>query len=141
MALDGAGLAKALAPAFAAGFAVQRITEILDPLLAAVSGDDVKRKGFFTALVTFVIGYSAAWALDIRVVEHIATHSPWTKTNYEIDKLVAGLIISAGTEGVNSVLKFVGYAKEKQKAEAAEKKETAGAKLESVNRGPNEPKP
>jgi len=47
-----------------------------------------------------------------------------------IDGVVTGLIISAGTEGFNSIMKFLGYAKEEKKGDAAVKNQaaaTAGA--------------
>jgi hypothetical protein len=36
-----------------------------------------------------------------------------------LDVFVTALILSAGTEGFNSIMKFLGYAKEGKKAEAA----------------------
>ena len=37
------------------------------------------------------------------------------------DELTTGLIISGGTQGINSIVKFLGYAKEGKKADAAAK--------------------
>jgi hypothetical protein len=50
---------------------------------------------------------------------------------------VTVLVISAGTEGVNSILKFLGYAKEDKKAQAAGKvAETPAAAVQAINPGP-----
>jgi hypothetical protein len=38
-----------------------------------------------------------------------------------VDVIVTALIVSAGTEGFNSIMKFLGYAKEDKKADTVEK--------------------
>ena len=53
------------------------------------------------------------------------------------DILVTALFVSAGTEGINSLLKFAGYKKEAAKADAAQKKDaTSVAALRKVNAQP-----
>jgi hypothetical protein len=42
-----------------------------------------------------------------------------------VDVIVTALVLSAGTEGFNSILKFLGYAKEDKKAQAVESLKTA----------------
>jgi hypothetical protein len=41
-----------------------------------------------------------------------------------LDVLISALVLSAGTEGVNSILKFFKYSKEDKKATAASKEPT-----------------
>jgi hypothetical protein len=68
-----------------------------------------------------------SWLGGLRVLEPLGatTSATW-------DALVTGLIVSAGTEGFNAIMKFLGYSKEKQKADAAEKQKTAGAEALSL---------
>jgi hypothetical protein len=110
-------LIVALGPAFAAGFAVQQLLEILDPLT-----DEIKEhKKLVLGIASLVIGLAVAFGAELRVLK------PLGVANADfVDVIVTGLIISAGTEGFNSIMKFLGYTKEKKKAEAGEKKETAG---------------
>lgn len=55
-----------------------------------------------------------------------------------VDVIATALVISAGTEGVNSVLKFLGYAKESEKAEAATKVAAAPATaIQAMDSGSN----
>ena len=56
--MDTISLIKALAPAFAAGFAVQRLLEILDPLVERVTGSE--RKKVFLGLTSLVVGLGFA---------------------------------------------------------------------------------
>ena len=50
-----------------------------------------------------------------------------------VDAVATGFIISAGTEGANSILKFLGYAKDSQKGVAAQKLSAAADSLNLVN--------
>jgi len=43
-----------------------------------------------------------------------------------IDTVLAGLVVSGGTERFNSIVKFLGYAKENKKAAAATSGNAAG---------------
>lgn len=99
----------ALGPAFAAGLAVQQFLEFASPLI-----DKLKRdKKFVMSLASLMIGLVLAFGAGLRVLE------PFGLTHAGIfDPLVTGLIISAGTEGMNSVLKFLGYAKSRKKGDA-----------------------
>jgi len=50
---------------------------------------------------------------------------------------VSALIISTGTEGINSIVKFMGYAKDQKKAAAGQSETSVGAAaLSAVNREP-----
>jgi len=111
-------LVLALAPAFAAGFALQQLLELLDSFFAKIK--DPADKKLLMSVVSLVVGLILAFAAGLRVLQ------PLGVTQADIlDGIVTGLIISAGTEGFNSILKFLGYAKEERKAESATKKKHA----------------
>lgn len=108
-------LALALGPAFAAGFAVQRILEILDPLMDKVSFIKDNKK-MVLAIVSLIIGFALAIGAGLRVLRPLGV----TSTDF-LDIVITALIVSAGTEGFNSIMKFLGYAKEGKKADTAGK--------------------
>jgi hypothetical protein len=110
-------LVLALGPAFAAGLAVQRLLEILDPFLEKLLGDNKKA---ILGVIALLVGIALAAGTGMRVLEPLGISVVGAA-----DILVTGLIISAGTEGFNSLLKFLGYAKENKKAEAATKQAEA----------------
>lgn len=118
--MESLSLIKALGPAFAAGFAVQRLLEILDPLV-----EKAKNKKAILGVASLIAGLILAFAGKLRVLLPLGTD-----IGAVLDYLVTGLVISAGTEGINSVLKFLTYKKEEKKAEAATEKTQA---LRSVN--------
>jgi hypothetical protein len=110
-------LIMSLGPAFAAGFAVQRLLEILDPVLDKPKFIQDNKK-IVLALVSLIFGLVLAFGAGLSVLR------PLGVTNaYLLDGIVTALIVSAGTEGFNSIMKFLGYAKEGKKADAAEKKD------------------
>lgn len=100
-------LVTALAPAFAAGFALQQLLEILDPLIDRFAKD---WKKLFLALVSLAFGLILAFGAGIRVLVHFGYNGIDTW-----DAIITALIVSAGTEGINSIMKYLGYAKENQK--------------------------
>jgi hypothetical protein len=110
-------LVVALGPAFAAGFAIQRLLEILDPILDGVKLFREYKK-IALAVVSLVVGGSLALGVGLRVLQPLGIADA-----YYLDIFVTALIISGGSEGFNSIMKFLGYAKEGKKAVAAEKKE------------------
>lgn len=119
--MEDTNLIAALAPAFAAGFAVQRVIEIVDPLIDSRLSATTK-KGFL-GLLSLGLGLLLAWGLGLQVLAHLgitsAQNPHWlTFLLPGLDYFVTGLIISAGTEGFNSLLKFLEYRKEEQKAES-----------------------
>jgi len=111
-------LVKALGPAFAAGFAIQQLLEVLDPIITKIIGKADKK--LVLGIVALVVGLILAFGAGLRVLQPlgVATTDFW-------DVIVTGLVISAGTEGINSILKFLGYSKEREKAEAGMAKKTA----------------
>lgn len=107
----------ALGPAFAAGFAVQRLLEILDPIFEKVKALKDNKK-IAVSIISLAFALALAFGIGLRVLQ------PLGVANADfLDGLVTALIISAGTEGFNSIMKFLGYSKEEKKAEAATKKE------------------
>ena len=113
-------LVIALGPAFAAGFAVQQLLEILDPLIIKIIGKSGDKK-LVLGLLSLIAGLGLAFGAGLRVLEPLGAPG-----GDIVDAVVTGLIISAGTEGLNSILKFVGYSKQKMKATAAEAQMKAG---------------
>ena len=86
--------------------------EICDPLLGNLK-DDTEKKKIILGLVSLVVGFLLSWLAGVRVLQ------PFGVTAIGIvDILTTALVISAGTEGLNSVMKFIGYGKEVKKAEA-----------------------
>ncbi|MFL6332939.1 MAG: hypothetical protein ACJ754_06290 [Pyrinomonadaceae bacterium] len=118
-------LTTALGPAFAAGFAVQRLLEILDPIVNRLVKEEDKK--ITLGLVSLLAGMGLSFGVKLTVLDHLGL----TVDKY-LDYLVAGLIISAGTEGFNSILKFLSYKKEEKKAEAAAEKVSASRSLASA---------
>jgi len=118
----------ALAPAFASGFAVQQALQILDPLIK-VQGNT---KRAVTGLISLVLGLVVAFCGHLYILQSLldatagdATQAAATRISCWIDVPVSALIISAGTEGFNSIMKFLSYQKEGAKADAGVKKVTA----------------
>jgi hypothetical protein len=109
-------LITALAPVFAAGLGIQQLFEILSPLVDRISADN---KRIILGLVSFTLGLVLAFTAKLHVLQLLGV-TPATGLD-TIDAIVTGLIISGGTEGVNSILKFLKYKKENVKNEAASK--------------------
>jgi hypothetical protein len=115
----------ALGPAFAAGFAVQQLLEILDPLLDPLSNkiiNEIKStqlidKKIVLGVISLIFGFILTIGAGLRVLRPFLT----VRANV-LDIIVTALIISGGTEGLNSIIKFLGYAKENKKIERAERK-------------------
>jgi hypothetical protein len=115
-------LIAALAPVFAAGFAVQQFLEIPGTLIDIYGGAQAQKyKKVILGVIGAVIGFVLAYYLDDLRVLKILIDSMKNATGLKagLDIFVTGLIISAGTEGVNSILKFLKYSKEDKKNEAA----------------------
>lgn len=121
--MDLSNLIIALAPAFAAGFAVQRLLEIADPVLDMVGKPRIKH--IVAGVISLIIGLLLAFGAGLHVLEPLGI-----KNQTLIDGLVTGLIVSGGTEGFNSIMKFLGYAKDAKSAAAgqqnADKEASAG---------------
>lgn len=120
----------ALGPAFAAGFALQQLLEILNPLIERFAGESKK---LVISIISLLFGLALAFGAGIRVLVHLGYGGVdlW-------DALITALIVSAGTEGINSIMKYLGYAKENKREEAglraAEVEAAAPKKVMKKNR-------
>jgi hypothetical protein len=95
-----------------AAFAVQRLIEIFDrPLSWCLP--DARRKRFWTAIIASGLGIGIAAAAGLSL---IGSAPDWSPLRLWTGYVVTGLAIGAGTEGVNSVLKFVNYKKEAKRS-------------------------
>lgn len=74
------------------------------------------RKRMCCNVLAGVIGLALAWAFDLQVLRALGAEADPQKW---LDVLVTGFIISSGTEGINSIVKFLGYKKEEKKDQAA----------------------
>ena len=106
----------ALGPAFAAGFAIQRLLEILDPLLEKIQFFKDNKK-VILGIISLLVGFVLAFGAGLTVLKPLGVTNPAPL----LDEFTTGLVVSAGTEGFNSIMKFLGYSKEDKKAEAAPK--------------------
>jgi hypothetical protein len=97
-------LVVALGPAFAVGFAVQQLLELLDPLVDKIEGENKK---LILGVVSLAIGLVLAFGAGIRVLQPLGVANAGF-----LDAVITGLIVSAGTEGFNSIIKFLGYTKD-----------------------------
>jgi len=113
--------ARALGPAFAAGFAIQRLLEIVDPLTDKIwTAQDAKQKKIILGLVSLVVGVILAVFAQIRILEPLdVTAAVW------VDVVITALVISAGTEGLNSTIKFIEHSKDDKKADVEARKAEA----------------
>ena len=107
-------IAKSLGPAFAAGFAVQRTLEILDPLFGKL-GDSKK---IIFSLISLGMGLAIAFGARFQMLHILASNISMRPT---FDMLITSLVISGGTEGFNSIMKFLSYKKEEKKIDAVAK--------------------
>ena len=97
----------ALAPVFVVGLAIQQLLEILDPVMNKLVGEGDKK--LFLGVISMVVGLTIAYG------SHISVLTPMGIDAGALDVFVTGLIVSAGTETFNSILKFLGYAKDNMK--------------------------
>lgn len=117
-------LITSLGPAFAAGLAIQQLIEITDRFIEQVLkfagpslGIDIDKK-LVLGLISFVAALFLTVGAGLRVLQPLGVQQ-----GDIADVLVTALIISAGTESFNSIIKFLGYVKEDRKVTAAEKKQ------------------
>ncbi len=115
----------ALGPAFAVGFAVQQLIELLDPYVVKIAKTGDKK--IVIGTISLIFGLILAFGVGLRTLQPLGV----TKAGFW-DGIVTALIISAGTEGFNSIMKFLGYSKENKKSIAAEKKKAAGPEALSL---------
>jgi hypothetical protein len=117
--------AIALGPVFVAGFAVQQFLEI------ATAGLDINQHATFQKYKKIILGLAsltvglllAGWVREFRVFQAVNVN---TNGKEWLNVIVSGFVLSAGTEGVNSILKFFKYSKEDKKTTAASKDPSGG---------------
>ena len=112
-------LITTVAPVMIAGIAIQQILEILDPLVVKIIGEEDKK--MVMGLIALVAGLAVSFGLGMRVLQPLGIVVP-----DGLDMLVSAMVIGAGTEGFNSLLKYIDYAKEGKKGDAAALKAWVG---------------
>lgn len=120
-------IVKALAPAFVAGFAVQQAVEVVSSVAAFLPkfDDNVKVKKAVLSLVAVVFSWCIVCTLGLDVMQVFNPGNDCPSPFWHA--VVTVIFISAGTEGFNSLLKWITYKKEDTKA-------TAGAKKQALNK-------
>jgi hypothetical protein len=118
-------LIKALTAPFAAGFVVQRLLEILDPITVKLISNPNTKK-IVLGLTSLSIGCALSAFGGMRIFQALHTVFPsFGDPPHWLDIAASGIFISAGTEGFNSLMKFANYKKEATKADAANKLQNA----------------
>jgi hypothetical protein len=126
---------QAIMPALVAGAAVQQLLELIDSVLAGLFGSGYEQqKASILGILGIVLGVAVSYFGNVTMLSHLGVTLP--PGGQLIDTLVTGVFISTGSAGANSVLKFLNYAKEGQKASAATVKATA-ARTPFVHLVPN----
>jgi hypothetical protein len=121
-------LVQSLLAPFAAGFVVQRVLEIADPLVTARIGNPNTKRSVM-GLISIGFGLGLAFYADITIF-----HALGLCMSIGWDHVFSAIFISAGTEGFNSLMKFANYKKEASKADAASKLKAAGTDaIQAVN--------
>ena len=87
---------------------MQQLLEILDPLIEKIIGSADKK--LVLGIVSLIVGLLLAFLAGLRVLEPLGV-----EVHAILDAIITGMIISGGTEGFNSIMKFLGYSKEKAK--------------------------
>jgi hypothetical protein len=100
---------QSLTVAFIAALALQHLTELLDSLVN-LADPTAKKKLFIGVSTLIVAGVIESCEPSLRV---LAVFIP--KVHPTIDTVITALIVSAGTDGFNSILKFANYKKEDAK--------------------------
>ncbi len=120
---------KGLLGAFAAGFCIQQLLEIADPILSMILKTEVLKKSVL-GLISLVLGAVIASVGQLQIFSVLGA----TSFPPKFDTFLTAVFISAGTAGFNSILKFASYKKEEAKASAADQKSKLSPKqLSSVN--------
>jgi len=98
-------LVTALGPVVVAAFAVQQLLELVDPIL--FQEQVVKHKKLILGVVSLVVGLVLTFGFGLRVMARFGVYTAdW------LDAIVTAVLLSAGTEGSNSIMKVLQYYKE-----------------------------
>ena len=122
---------KALAAPFIAGFAVQQGVELISSVLALIGGWDanVKIKKATLSIISIMISWIIVVNAGLDVLQPFIPGNADSFTH----RLTTIIFVSAGTEGFNSLLKWLSYKKEDAKASAAANKQTAAAAMQQMS--------
>jgi hypothetical protein len=110
-------LAATLTVPFAAGFVVQRVLEIIDPVTVRFIKDPNTKK-IVLGFVSLGIGLALAAGMDLKIFHQLLNSTANVPLTNWLDYLATAVFVSGGTEGFNSLLKFANYKKESAKAAA-----------------------
>ena len=129
--LNVSNVVAALAPAFAAGFAVQQGLQILDSFVDMEKIAPAKKTGL-AGLVSLALGV-------VFATHGITVLSALSNTKYPawVDVIVSALVISGGTEGFNSIMKFMGYKKDAAGVDSGQKNAVDPKQPPQGGGGPN----
>ena len=123
-------LIQSLGPAFAAGLAIQQLLELADrfwdqilKIIDPTGTLAVLDKRFVLNILSFLVALILTIFAGLRVLTPLGIDA--SGAGDLADVFVTTLIISAGTESFNSIVKFLGYVKEDRKVTATVKKERA----------------
>jgi len=117
-------LILSLTPAFAAGLAIQQLLELADRFFEQVLkilGPSLSMgidKKLILGLVSLFVALIITIGGGLRVLQPLGIEANF------VDVIVTSLIISAGIESVNSIVKFLGYTKEGRKTFAENQQAT-----------------
>ena len=95
----------ALLPVFTSGLAIQRLIEIVDALRAPVRRAEGMVMLVSVACAAIILGLGQGNMLILTKLGFAPKFGP-------LDYVVTTLVMSAGTEGVNSILKILGNTKD-----------------------------
>jgi hypothetical protein len=123
-------LIESLGPAFATGLAIQQLLEIADrfwdqilKIIDPTGALAVLDKRFVLNILSFLVALILTIFAGLRVLMPLGIDAGGAGDLADV--FVTTLIISAGTESFNSIVKFLGYVKEDRKITATVKKERA----------------
>jgi len=104
-------LVESLGPVFIAGFALQQLLELLDPILDRLLKP---HKNWLMSAIALGLALGVTLILGLRVVRPFGlTRGDW------LDALLTALLISSGTKWLNDLLKIITYKKLELQARAA----------------------
>ncbi|MCA1616796.1 MAG: hypothetical protein LC800_22465 [Acidobacteria bacterium] len=121
---------------FVASFAVQQILEAVSWPVQHFLGESWKKTAL--GVVGFLIGLFLSVQLDLYILNYFIPDGVATSAlrGGTLDTVLSALVLSAGTEGTNSVLKYLKYLKEDRKTKAAEKVSELGQPAAPAGGGP-----
>jgi hypothetical protein len=127
-------LTTSLGPVFVAGFAIQQFIEILTSILNLDGNASFEK---YKKAILGATSLAMAFLLASSIPSMRVLHALDPKTALDgWDLAITAFVLSAGTDGINSIVKFMKYSKEDKKASAAVKDPsgTAASALQRINR-------